>query len=114
MQDKESVREMMKRTSELVSLTSRDLKFEVHDEAGIVQVQVIDTTDGRIVRKIPSDEVLKLVTALKEKMTERVDVKACPEVKMQEKIKSRAFFIWGGPVDLYAENYSLKMDISLH
>ncbi|MDR1732534.1 MAG: flagellar protein FlaG, partial [Synergistaceae bacterium] len=75
-QDEKSVREMMKRTSELVSMMSHDLKFEVHDEAGIVQIHVIDATDGRIVRKIPSDEVLKLVTAIKEKMAERVDVKA--------------------------------------
>jgi flagellar protein FlaG len=66
----------MKRTSELVSMLDRDLKFEVHDDSGIVQIQVIDTTDGRVIRKIPADEVLKLVASIREKMSERVDVKA--------------------------------------
>jgi uncharacterized FlaG/YvyC family protein len=57
-------------------MLDRDLKFEVHDESGIVQIQVIDTTDGRVIRKIPADEVLKLVASIREKMSERVDVKA--------------------------------------
>jgi uncharacterized FlaG/YvyC family protein len=74
--DTEGQREAVKRTSELVSMLDRDLKFEVHDDSGIVQIQVNDTTDGRIVRKIPADEVLKLVASIREKMRERVDVKA--------------------------------------
>jgi len=41
--DTEGQREAMKRTSELVSMPDRDLKFEVRDESGIVRVQVIDT-----------------------------------------------------------------------
>jgi uncharacterized FlaG/YvyC family protein len=53
-----------------------DLKFEVHEDAGIVQIQVIDTADGRVLRKIPADEVLKLVSQIREKMSERVDVRA--------------------------------------
>ena len=74
--DRDSVQEMMKRTSELMSMLDRSLKFELVDDAGLVQIQVIDSTDGRVVRKIPSDEVLKLVAHIKEKMSERVDVKA--------------------------------------
>jgi flagellar protein FlaG len=74
--DAEEQREAVKRTSELVSMLDRDLKFEVHDDSGIVQIQVIDTTDGRVIRKIPADEVLKLVASIREKMSERVDVKA--------------------------------------
>jgi uncharacterized FlaG/YvyC family protein len=74
--DQETRRDVMKRMSELVSMLDRDLKFEVHEDSGIVQIQVIDTTDGRIVRKIPADEVLKLVASIREKMSERVDVTA--------------------------------------
>lgn len=74
--EKSDLRELMKRTSELVSINSRNLKFEVIEDAGLVQIQVIDTTDGRIVRKIPSDEVLKLVTHIREKLSEQVDVTA--------------------------------------
>lgn len=73
---KSAVQDIMRRTSELVSALDRNLKFEVIDDAGVVQIQVIDSTDGRVVRKIPSDEVLKLVAHIKEKMSERVDVKA--------------------------------------
>ncbi len=74
--DKNTIQDILKRTSELVSILDRNLKFEVVDDAGIVQIQVIDSSDGRVVRKIPSDEVLKLVSYIKEKMSERVDVKA--------------------------------------
>jgi flagellar protein FlaG len=75
-QDRETQREVLKRTSELASMLDRDLKFEVHEDSGIVQIQVIDTTDGRVVRKIPADEVLKLVAHIRERMSERVDVRA--------------------------------------
>jgi flagellar protein FlaG len=74
--DRETLRDVMKRTSELASVLDRSLKFEIHEDADMVQIHVIDTTDGRIVRKIPSDEVLKLVAQIKEKMSDRVDVKA--------------------------------------
>jgi uncharacterized FlaG/YvyC family protein len=73
--DQETQRAIMKRTSELVSMLDRNLKFEVHEDVGIVQVHVIDSTDGRIVRKVPADEVLKLVAFIREIMSERVDVK---------------------------------------
>jgi uncharacterized FlaG/YvyC family protein len=75
-QDRETQREVLKRTAELASMLDRDLKFEVHEDSGIVQIQVIDTTDGRVVRKIPADEVLKLVSQIRERMSERVDVRA--------------------------------------
>jgi uncharacterized FlaG/YvyC family protein len=73
--NKDAQREIMQRVSELASLLDRDLKFEIHEDAGIVQIQVIDTNDGRIVRKIPADEVLKLVSQIREKMSERLDVR---------------------------------------
>jgi len=55
---------------------NRHLKFEVIDEAGLVQVQVIDTIDGNIVRKIPSDAIVKLVSRIRETLNERLDVVA--------------------------------------
>ncbi|MDR1875218.1 MAG: flagellar protein FlaG, partial [Synergistaceae bacterium] len=47
-QNPETQREVLTRTSELVSMLDIDLKFEVHEDAGIVQIQVIDTADGRV------------------------------------------------------------------
>ncbi|MDR2137797.1 MAG: flagellar protein FlaG [Synergistaceae bacterium] len=53
----------------------RELKFEVREEAGVVQLQVIDARDGRVVRKVPADEVLKFIETMKKKIYDRVDVR---------------------------------------
>ena len=57
-----------------MTLSSRHLKYEVIDEAGMVQIQVIETLDGNIVRKIPADEIVKLVSRIRETLNERLDV----------------------------------------
>ncbi|MBR0097372.1 MAG: flagellar protein FlaG, partial [Synergistaceae bacterium] len=51
-------------------------KYEVIEEADLVQIQVIDTDDGEIIRKIPADEIVELVKKLHEVLSERLDVKA--------------------------------------
>ena len=71
---------------EALSPSNRHLKYEVIDEAGLVQVQVIDTADGNIVRKIPADEIVNLIsriretlihkTLIRETLNERLDVVA--------------------------------------
>ena len=61
---------------EALGPSDRHLKYEVIDEAGLVQVQVIDTADGNIVRKIPADEIVKLVSRIRETLNERLDVVA--------------------------------------
>lgn len=43
----------------------RHLKYEVIDEAAIVQVSVINTEDGTVVRKVPSDKVVRLVERMR-------------------------------------------------
>ena len=48
----------------------------VIDEVGLIQVQVIDTLDGNIVRKIPADEIVKLVSRIRETLDEWLDVVA--------------------------------------
>ncbi len=48
----------------------------VIDEAGLIQVQVVDTLDGNIVRKIPADEIVKLVSRIRETLDEWLDVVA--------------------------------------
>lgn len=75
--DREGLKSLLKRTADLVeSLTpsNRHLKYEVIDEAGMVQIQVIETLDGNIVRKIPADEIVKLVSRIRETLNERLDV----------------------------------------
>ncbi|MDR1622665.1 MAG: flagellar protein FlaG [Synergistaceae bacterium] len=74
--EKESQKKALSRTVELLSIFGRELKYEVMEDAGVVQIQVIDAADGRVIRKIPADEVIKLIEAMKEKIDDRVDVLA--------------------------------------
>lgn len=43
----------------------RHLKYEVIDEAAIVQVSVINSEDGTIVRKVPPDKVVDFVERIR-------------------------------------------------
>jgi uncharacterized FlaG/YvyC family protein len=74
--DKESKKKALSQTVELLSTFDRKLKYEVLEDAGVVQIQVIDANDGRIVRKIPADEVIKFIKSMKNKIDDRVDVLA--------------------------------------
>jgi uncharacterized FlaG/YvyC family protein len=65
---------LMDQTAELLSRFDRELKYEVLEDAGVVQIQVIDNRDGRVVRKIPADEVVKFIEGLREQLDDRVDV----------------------------------------
>jgi uncharacterized FlaG/YvyC family protein len=74
--NEESQKKALSQTVELLSVFERELKYEVLEEAGVVQIQVIDANDGRVVRKIPADEVVKFIKAMKEKIDDRIDVLA--------------------------------------
>ncbi|MDR1977123.1 MAG: flagellar protein FlaG [Synergistaceae bacterium] len=65
---------LMDQTAELLSRFDRKLKYEVLEEAGVVQIQVIDVRDGRVVRKIPADEVIKFIESMRDQLDDRVDV----------------------------------------
>ena len=57
----------------------RHLKYEVMQDADIVQISVINSEDGTIIRKIPSDKVVEVVRKIREKKSERkhkLDIKA--------------------------------------
>ena len=77
--DKEDLKDLLRRTTDVAEAlgpSNRHLKYEVIDEAGLIQVQVIDTLDGNIVRKIPADEIVKLISRIRETLDERLDVVA--------------------------------------
>ena len=74
--EQKDIREVLERTIELVSIGDRGIKFEMVEDADMYQIHVIDMSDGRVVRKIPPDEVLKMITHLKEQMSDHVDVLA--------------------------------------
>ena len=66
--------ELMDQTAELLSRFDRELKYEVIEDAGVVQIQVIDGRDGRVVRKIPADEVVKFIEGLREQLDSHMDM----------------------------------------
>ena len=75
---KDEERDLLKKTLELVDLLNprRHLEYEVIEEADLVQVQVVNTDDGTIVRKIPSDEIVKLVEQIRAILADRFEVEA--------------------------------------
>ncbi len=57
----------------------RHLKYEVIEEAGIVQISVVSSADGTIVRKVPSDEIVNFLEKIREEESQRkekLDIKA--------------------------------------
>ncbi|AHL75192.1 flagellar protein FlaG [Stutzerimonas stutzeri] len=54
----------------------RDLSFSVDDSTGDVVVRVIDGESGKIVRQIPSEEILRLTERLDEMRSLLFEAKA--------------------------------------
>jgi uncharacterized FlaG/YvyC family protein len=74
--DKESRQKLLEQTADLLTAFDRSLKFDVIEEAGILQIKVLDSRDGSVVRKIPADEVVRLVTHIRKKLLEEADIRA--------------------------------------
>jgi uncharacterized FlaG/YvyC family protein len=72
--DHETLSELLERTTDLLSVFDRELRYEILEEAGVVQMQIIDSRDGKVVRKVPADEVIKFLKAMKQQIDDRVDV----------------------------------------
>lgn len=64
---------MLEQTAELLSLLDRKVRFEVLEDAGLVQIQVIDSRDDSVIRRVPSDEVVRFLEFVKERMQEQID-----------------------------------------
>jgi len=59
----------------LMELFNRDLRFETHEETGMLQISVIDKNDGKVIKQIPPDEVLKSIARIRDILGSLVDVK---------------------------------------
>ena len=75
---KDEEKDILEKTLELVDMLNprRHLEYEVIEEADMVQVRVVNTDDGTVVRKIPSDEIVKLVEQIKAILADRFEVEA--------------------------------------
>ena len=52
----------------------RHLQYDVFSDAAIVQVSVINSEDGTIVRKFPPDEVVEFARGVKQSAGRRLDI----------------------------------------
>ncbi len=59
-----------------VQSIQRDLNFSVDDSTGHVVVQVIDGDSGKVVRQIPSEEIIRLTERLDEMRSLMFEAKA--------------------------------------
>jgi uncharacterized FlaG/YvyC family protein len=75
-QDKDSRQKLLEETAELMLAFDRSLRFDVIEEAGILQIKVIDSRDGSVVRKIPADEVVRMVTRFKKELLGETEIRA--------------------------------------
>ena len=62
--------------NKLMELFSRDLRFEMHNEAGIITISIVDRNDGKVIKKIPPDSVLDMIAKVKDMIGSLMDVKA--------------------------------------
>lgn len=60
------VNDAMERIRTQVQGLQRDLNFSVDDSTGQVVVQVLDGDSGKVVRQIPSEDILRLAERLDE------------------------------------------------
>ena len=68
--------DLVERFRSQVQSIQRDLSFSVDDSTGDVVVQVIDGDSGKVVRQIPSEEILRLTERLDEMRSLMFEAKA--------------------------------------
>ena len=77
--DKEDLKDLLRRTTDAVEAlgpSGRHLKYEVIEEADMVQIQVVNNEDGQVVRRIPADEIIAMVKQIHKALSDRLDVVA--------------------------------------
>ena len=66
----------IEQANKLIELFNRDLRFEIHDGTGIVQISIVERNDGKVVKQIPSDSLLDMIAKIKDIIGSLMDVKA--------------------------------------
>jgi len=63
---KKELEEITKQLNEEMSALKTTIRFGFNDKIDEMYVSVIDTNDGNVIRKIPSDEAMKLMAKMRE------------------------------------------------
>ncbi|TCD24679.1 flagellar protein FlaG [Pseudomonas sp. IC_126] len=75
-EEQESTADLVEKLRSQMQNIQRDLSFSVDDSTGDVVVRVIDGESGKIVRQIPSEEILRLTERLDEMRSLLFEAKA--------------------------------------
>ncbi len=73
---KEKVEEAVDKLNQTAIIFDRSLKFQIHDGTKETMVSVIDKTTDKVIREIPSKEVLDLVSKMRDYLGMIFDKKA--------------------------------------
>ena len=73
------LREAVDQINNFVQVVQRDLSFSVDEGSGKTIIRVVDSESGKLVRQIPSEEVLALATYLNGLNTENGSSAGVPE-----------------------------------
>jgi uncharacterized FlaG/YvyC family protein len=64
--DEEILREDLDKAEKVASVFGRKLRFNIQKEANLVQIEVLDAEQDKVIRKIPPDQVVRMVERLNE------------------------------------------------
>jgi uncharacterized FlaG/YvyC family protein len=67
---------LLDQAEKMVKVFGRNLKFRYRKEADVYQVEVIDAESKEVVRKIPSDEMVRFIENINEMLGALFDTKA--------------------------------------
>ena len=74
--DDTKMERLLDQAEKMASVFGRNLKFRYRKEADVYQVEVIDAQSNEIVRKIPSDEMLRFIEHINEMLGALFDEQA--------------------------------------
>jgi flagellar protein FlaG len=72
------LRDAVSQINEFVQTVQRDLSFSMDEASGHTIIKVIDSESGKLVRQIPSEEVLALATYLQDMNKDSSSIGAVP------------------------------------
>lgn len=74
--DETQMERLLDQAEKMASVFGRNLKFRYRKEADVYQVEVIDAQSDEIVRKIPSDEMVRFIEHINEMLGALFDTQA--------------------------------------
>ena len=64
--DAAEISQAVTRINKIIQNIQRDLSFNLDEDSGRTVIRVVDSESGELIRQIPSDEVLAIVTHLRD------------------------------------------------